>query len=1095
MRTTVTLLALLTLAVPAVAQNSAPEGHIHPIELEKMLLDGKPIPTPPFLPGADPESLIDQATVFRGISAQQREGTEGILGGDLNGDGYDDIVTSFGSGTSSANRVYIRFGGPSISPSPDVTIQTDGTFSFGTELSDAGDLNGDGYADFFIGAFNNGAPGRGFVFFGRSAWPSVLSAATDADLILQPSGSTTSRFGWEADGVGDINADGHGDLVVGDFTGTAYVFFGGAAMDATPDLTLSGFSGLGYYVAGVGDLNQDGHPDFALGSTSAGALVYHGGPSLDATADLIVNVPGTTFMRVEGGGDVNGDGAPDLLMGTWSYDRPTLPDAGAVFVAYGGATMDNVVDVTIEGTQSGGDLGWTLSPLYDLDGDGYADILAGERDYNGALGLRQGRVSLYRGGPSMDGRPDAVFEGDEASDFFGQNAVSMGGDTDGDGYGEILVSATNFGSFGESRLYRIGFSGDDVADLNVRRSFEEGYGSSIAVIDANNDGYDDVVVGAYLDDTGADAAGAVRIYYGGPLYDAEHDVLLYATQANASFGWRVANAGDMNRDGYDDLLVSATGAGVSTGGQAYVFLGGPSLSGTLTTASAAVTLQPGGIGFESVDFGSEVATGGDFNGDGYADVVVADNQENDDTGSTTRFAQGAAYVFFGGATLNGAHDVKVTGRYYNDDVDGSNNAGSGLAMGDYNADGFTDVAVGASGVDGDDSGVTRQRVGFVGVLFGRSRSATDPALDFRLVNLSGLFGFSDDGLLGVSAATVDLNGDSIDDLAMGSFVDVNGNDDAGRLYLTYGSATDFDVRDYTLTSSGTGAFEYYSWTLAPGGDLNGDGYEDLLLGSYSYYDYDVYALYGGPRPDGQRDVRMPKPFGFFSRFALASGDINGDGLSDALTGDSYAYDNSASWADVSIYLSTPPALRPGLWVVRDVPGDQGGFVRLEWTRSGFDTAGGDIEEYRVYRAATPGPGGLAWEQIATVSPSALPRYAYTAATTSDQTPTNSGLFYFRVGAVIDRTFGQQDEVFYSLMRSGASADNLSPAAPATLALTQSPDGDVALTWDEVTGEPDLFGYDVFQSSTEACDATATLVGTAEGETTVTFEDDATAFGT
>jgi len=1083
-RLTVPLLVLLFTGPVALAQSTPT-----PFDLERLRRGGGELPIP--APSPDPGERIARAATISGSSAQ-REGTNAAFVGDVNGDGLDDVATSFSSGTSSFNEVHLYFGGISLSGSPDVTIRAvDGSANFGFEVSGAGDLNGDGYADVFISSYGaSGIGGRGYVYFGRANWPTVLSTSS-ASLYLQPNNSTASRFGFESNDAGDVNGDGYDDLIVGDYAlNTAYIFYGGAVMNATPDVVMTGALGLGYYVAGVGDLNEDGYPDVAVGATQEYAYVYHGGSAMDASFDLAILVDEASFLRVEGGGDVNGDGAPDLLLGTWWFDSGSLPFAGGLFVVHGGAGMDALVDVTITGTQSNGELGWALGALADVDGDGYADVLAGESGYDGVGQTDQGRVLLFRGGPAMDALPDAIFEGDAANDNLGEYGVALGGDTDGDGYGEILISSRFLGAFGEARLYRLGYRGDDEADARLDRNPSEAFGTSAAVIDINNDGYDDLAVGAESDDTGASNAGAVRIFYGGPLYDATPDVLLHATEAGATFGRSLATVGDVNGDGYDDLVVGAPNAAGGVG-RAYLFLGGAGLTGTLTTASA-IVLAPGGTTFTSGDFGLQIAGGADYNGDGFDDIVVSDPDEDFTSGGTISNI-GAVYLFLGGATPNGTYDAKVTGFFHGSTSDNNNNAGQSVALADLTGDGLADIVFGVTGLDlNPGTGSSLSNTGGVFLFPGRTALASLGSIG----TLDQLLGTTPDEFLGVSMAVVDLNRDGLPDLAAGSYAASGSNSFAGRVRVFEGEPGFRLSNGSDVSSSGASAFEYYSYSLAPGGDVNGDGYEDLLVGSYTLSGYDAHVLFGEPDPDGIRDVRLLLDPGSY-RLALAAPDLNGDGLADPVVGDASTSGTSGTVSRVSVFLSTTPALRPGLGPVRDVPGDQGGFVRLEWSASGFEmnAVEGGVQEYRVYRASPPGPGGIAWEHIGTVTPGGTTRYAFTAPTVSDQTTTNAGLMSFRVTAVVDRDFGET-EYFHSLTRTGASVDNLAPGAPPALTVTGSPDGDALIGVTPVDAPPpDLAGYAVFRSADDTCDAADPFVGLATDPLAPSLEDDATPFGT
>lgn len=162
------------------------------------------------------------------------------------------------------------------------------------------------------------------------------------------------------------------------------------------------------------------------------------------------------------------------------------------------------------------------------------------------------------------------------------------------------------------------------------------FGGSVAPAgDVNGDGYPDVVVGA---STANGNTGAVYIYFGGPVMHATPDVILTGEASGDRFGISISTAGDVNGDGYPDLIV---GADAHLNGRAYIFYGGPGLvSKGAVSADVILTGETSGGGF-----GISVAAAGDVNGDGRPDVIVGANLY------PSTFFIGRAYVFFGGPGL------------------------------------------------------------------------------------------------------------------------------------------------------------------------------------------------------------------------------------------------------------------------------------------------------------------------------------------------------------------------------------------------------------------------------------------------------------
>lgn len=373
--------------------------------------------------------------------------------GDLNADGAPDFVAGAGSfetfGDTVPGKVYVYYGGASTDAVPDVILsgQANGD-RFGYAVAGAGDVNGDGYADLVVGAYRNDAvspdAGRAYVYFGGPGFDAV------ADLIVSGSGFN-DNFGIAVDGAGDVNGDGWDDLLVGarnaggNESGRAYVYFGGPALDATPDLTVVGQSGerLGFTVARAGDVNADGRADFLVGAyywpswpvETGRAYLFFGGPGVDAVADRVFtgDSNGGHFSDGLTAADVNGDGTNDVVVG--ASQRASF--AGAAFVYYGGPAIDTGPDLILVSGRAGDWFGRSIAGNLDVDGDGFDDLLVGAPALS--LSGNPGRVFVYRGGPGVDFLADGVLERPDAATF-GWN-VSAGEDVDADGAADYLLGA------------------------------------------------------------------------------------------------------------------------------------------------------------------------------------------------------------------------------------------------------------------------------------------------------------------------------------------------------------------------------------------------------------------------------------------------------------------------------------------------------------------------------------------------------------------------------------------------------------------------------------------------------------------------------
>jgi hypothetical protein len=370
---------------------------------------------------------------------------------------------------------------------------------------------------------------------------------------------------------------------------------------------------------------------------------------MDTTAD--VTMTGAAIYDqfghgVASAGDVNGDGYADVIVGAHANGAGGV-GAGAVYVYVGGNTMDNTADVTITGAVVNEMFGWTVASAGDVNGDGYSDVMVGTP-------VSPGSVYVYLGGNPMNTVADVTMTGG-AGDYLG-SSCSSAGDVNGDGYTDVIAGAASNDAggtnAGRAYVYLGGSSMNNVADITMTGAAANDYlGCWVASAgDVNGDGYADVIVGAYGNDTGGADAGAAYVYLGASSMDDVADVTMTGATAGDWFGYRVASAGDVNGDGYSDVIVGVprNDAGGTDAGRAYVYQGGSAMNNVVD-----VTMTGAAAGD---NFGFSVASAGDVNGDGYADVIVG-AYYND-----LAFANaGAAYVYQGGSSMNNVADVTMTG--------------------------------------------------------------------------------------------------------------------------------------------------------------------------------------------------------------------------------------------------------------------------------------------------------------------------------------------------------------------------------------------------------------------------------------------------
>ncbi|MFQ5508020.1 MAG: Calx-beta domain-containing protein [Leptospirillia bacterium] len=673
------------------------------------------------------------------------------------------------------------------------------------------------------------------------------------------------------------------------------------------------------------------------------------------------------------------------------------------------------------------------------------------------------------------------------------HAVTNAGDLNGDGIADMVIGADQAspnGRVGAGEVF-IHFgdtcaSGQrlmDTANVRIQGAGSNDYtGYSLASgADFNGDGIDDLAVGAF---GGAAGAGRVYVFYGTTNWPAVID--LSATSADLAitgraggdnFGAAIALSGDVNGDGFADLLASAPRENVGAAaraGRTYMFGGGSVLPATMGVDSADLVfngVQASGLA------GSTLTTAGDLNNDGVSDVVIGAAAENPNGLS----GAGAVYVVMGGSYLNSFLSVDLFGadaRFSG--IASGDAAGSAVsAGGDFNGDGIDDLAIGAKWA-------SPNGVSFAGSAYVVFGSDTGPSGQVDLSNADMIVEGGMYGQLGLSVdISGDINADGLADLVMGAPLAAPGGAlEQGAIYVAYGrdSGGILTLTASDLVLSGILAGDQLGVSLTTVGDVNSDGVADLLVGA-DMTDFGAFADAGSAyltQGAPGWDSVLPTPPAFVEALAIGDTriDLTWSGATDNVRVDGYRIEQSTD----GVVFNALASVDGNTTAYSDTSAVSGTYY---YRILSVDVAGNVSAPSAVVNATLDSVPPTAPSTVTTTADSAT-QITVSWSGASD----NVGIATFEIyrdGALVGSVTGSNyvdaalfPQTTYSYMvrvvdRAGNTADsglsqattlpdNEAPSVPGWVSVRALSESQIEVTWEASTDNVGVSGYRVYRDS-------------------------------
>jgi len=817
--------------------------------------------------------------------------------GDVDGDGLDDILIGAYMNSDAgyyAGKVYLVLGS-SMGSTATIDLST-ADYAFlgendndyaGISVASAGDVDGDGLDDILVGAAGNddGGSGAGKVYLvlGSSLGSTASIDLSTADYVFL--GSAGDSAGRSVVSAGDVDGDGLDDILIDAYTnsdgGTSagkvcLVLGSSLGSSSTIDLTSADYHFIGenpgdysgYSVAPAGDVDGDGLADILIGSIlNSDGGAYAGksylilGDRLLGTSTIPLSTADGAFVgeaeydysgrKVSSAGDVDRDGLDDILIGAYLNDEGGS-NAGKAYVMLSASLPPSGTtsyladaDLTFIGTSGGDYAGMAVADAGDVDGDGFSDFLVGAYN-NDDVASGAGKVYLFLNawlpsGGSVDLGEVNAFAGEAEADYAGYSVASAG-DVDGDGLDDILIGAQGNDEGGNYAGKTYVITWPTIVDYAPEPDLHDtpytftgqasadqaGYAVSDAG-DVDGDGLDDILVGAPAAYT---AYGEAYVMLGSSMIMgdsslASADYLLRGRAADDSAGTSLSGIGDVDGDGLDDILIGAYGNDDGGVDAGVAYLMYGSGLVSSTLSLAYSTYEF--LGEDAYDYaGDSVSSAGDVDGDGLPDLLVGALYNDDAFGNA-----GKAYLIMA-ADLSGYGSSVDLGSAHSDFLGESLNDYAGCSVssaGDVDGDGYDDLLFGA---EGDDDGGTNAGIAYLVVAADLSTSGGSSSLAGAFYSFAGEA--SRDYAGDAVSSAGDVDGDGYDDILIGALENDDGGSDAGKAYLvlgsSLGSAGSMSLSAADSSFVGAAAGDMLGCSVADAGDVDGDGKGDILIGAW-----------------------------------------------------------------------------------------------------------------------------------------------------------------------------------------------------------------------------------------------------------------------